>query len=49
MYHPAAALRATQVKESFIQDFNKITKIIAWIDETSGSEEFKETVKKALL
>lgn len=49
MYHPAAALRATQVKESFMKDFSKITKIIAWVDEASAGEEFKETVKQALL
>ncbi|HYD35056.1 MAG TPA: uracil-DNA glycosylase [Vitreimonas sp.] len=31
MYHPAAALRAPKVKESFIQDFQKLTKVVAWI------------------
>ena len=32
MYHPAAALRGTKVKESFITDFGKIEKIIDWVE-----------------
>lgn len=31
MYHPAAALRSTQLKQSFIEDFKKINKIMQWI------------------
>lgn len=49
MYHPAAALRATKIKESFIKDFSKIEKIIDFVDKAQESEEFKETVKEALL
>ncbi len=49
MYHPAAALRATRVKEAFIKDFAKIEKIIAWVETASEGEEFTEIVKEALL
>ena len=49
MYHPAAALRATRVKVSFVADFAKIGKTIAWVEKASEVEEFSETVKEALL
>lgn len=49
MYHPAAALRATKVKNSFIEDFAKIEKIIDFVQTAKEGEEFKETVKEALL
>lgn len=49
MYHPAAALRATRVKESFIRDFSKIAKIVEWVEKASEGEEFAETVKEALI
>lgn len=49
MYHPAAALRATKVKNSFIEDFAKIEKIINFVETAKAGEEFKETVKEALL
>lgn len=49
MYHPAAALRATKVKNSFIEDFAKIEKIINFVQTAKEGEEFKETVKEALL
>jgi len=31
LYHPAAALRATQMKEAFVSDLMKLPKIMAWI------------------
>lgn len=49
MYHPAAALRATKIKESFVKDFAKIVKIIAWVENASKENAFTETVKEALL
>ncbi len=49
MYHPAAALRATKIKESFVNDFAKIEKIIAFVQTSKDNEVFKETVKEALL
>ena len=49
MYHPAAALRATKVKESFIKDFAKIEKIIDWVEKASEITGFTEIVKEALL
>ncbi len=32
MYHPAAALRSTKMRQSFLQDFGKINKIIQWVE-----------------
>ncbi len=49
MYHPAAALRATRIKESFVKDFSKIEKIVNWVEKASATEEFTETVREALL
>jgi len=49
MYHPAAALRATKIKESFIKDFAKIKKVIDFVEAAKEGEEFKEIVKEALL
>jgi len=49
MYHPAAALRATRVKISFIEDFKKIRKIIDFIKTAKADDDFKSTVKEALL
>lgn len=33
MYHPAAALRSTQMLTAFTQDFAKLTKTLAWVKE----------------
>jgi len=48
MYHPAAALRATRVKDSFIKDFKKINKIIDWLEKQEEVMEFKEEIKDSL-
>lgn len=48
MYHPAAALRATKIKQSFIDDFKKINKIRAWLKETEADLALAEEVKAAL-
>lgn len=44
MYHPAAALRSTKMKESFIQDFGKINKIIEWVRDQRQSETLSDDV-----
>ncbi len=49
MYHPAAALRATKIKEFFIKDFAKIGKIVKWVEQNSENQEFSDTVREALL
>lgn len=49
MYHPAAALRSTKVKNFFIEDFAKIEKVIDFVQTAKEGEEFTETVKEALL
>lgn len=41
MYHPAAALRGTQVKNLFVKDCQKILKAVKWIKD--------EQIKEALL
>jgi uracil-DNA glycosylase len=48
MYHPAAALRATQVKTSFEADFQKIPKIVAWIKNQSEDDQLQDTITEAL-
>jgi len=44
MYHPAAALRSTKMKESFVEDFGKIDKIIDWVGEQQQNRQFSEEV-----
>lgn len=47
MYHPAAALRNPQTKTSFVQDFQKIPKIIEWIGSQKEVDELASVVKEA--
>lgn len=49
MFHPAAALRATQVKNAFIEDIMKLPKVIAWIKNQVTDSQFKQEVAEALL
>ncbi len=49
MYHPAAALRSTKTKESFISDFQKVPKILAWIESQQQNEAFAAAVEEVLL
>ncbi len=48
MYHPAAALRSTQVKKSFVNDFKKINKILAWIASQEETQIFKNQLREEL-
>jgi uracil-DNA glycosylase len=48
MYHPAAALRSTKVKESFIADFGKIEKVVAWIKDQKEIASLSQGVEKHL-
>lgn len=48
MYHPAAGLRSTRVKNAFIDDFNKIPKAIEWIKSQQSELQFSSEVKEAL-
>lgn len=56
MYHPAAALRNPQTAKSFVEDFQKIPKILEWINQKGDSVlqkesenlEFESSVKNAL-
>lgn len=57
MYHPAAALRNPQMQVSFVNDFQKIPKILEWIKikgqaklkEGIDQSEFETSIKDALL
>jgi uracil-DNA glycosylase len=49
MFHPAAALRATNVKESFIKDLQKLPKVIEWIEAQQAGLELEDTIKESLL
>jgi uracil-DNA glycosylase family 4 len=49
MYHPAAALRGTQMKTSFVNDFQKIPKILHWMSEQSEVNKLEAEIKEALL
>jgi uracil-DNA glycosylase family 4 len=49
MYHPAAALRAPQVKTSFVADFQKLPKLLEWIQDQNETAAFAEDLKEALL
>jgi DNA polymerase len=46
MYHPAAGLRSTQTKLSFIQDFQKIPKILQWIDGRQDIDQLQKNVSE---
>jgi uracil-DNA glycosylase len=48
MYHPAAALRGTKVKDMFTDDFKKIKKIIDWLDKSESSQDLETDIKEAL-
>lgn len=49
MYHPAAALRSTQMKTAFIEDFKKLPKILLWLEEQRDVQNFSSIVKAELL
>lgn len=48
MYHPAAGLRNPQTKTAFIQDFQKIPKILEWIKNQDGVAELENDIKNAI-
>jgi len=49
MYHPAAALRNPQTKTSFVTDFQKIPKIIEWLENETETDTLEASIKEALL
>lgn len=48
IYHPAAALRGTQVKNQFGADLHKIPKILAWLAEKTTTDELEDEVRATL-
>lgn len=48
MYHPAAGLRSTKVKESFIHDFKKIAAILKYITQQKELQDDAQQVLTAL-
>lgn len=49
MYHPAAALRSTQMLTAFTQDFEKVAKIVDWVKQQQELILEVETITDALL
>jgi len=49
MYHPAAALRATKMKAAFIQDFQRLPKIMKWIADHQETASLKQDIESTLL
>lgn len=49
MYHPAAALRSTQMLTAFTQDFEKVSKILDWVKQQRDLISDIETISDALL
>ncbi len=49
MYHPAAALRSTQMLNAFTQDFEKLSKILSWVKEQHELVSDIETISQTLL
>lgn len=48
-YHPAAALRSTNMKTAFLQDCAKLPKIVQWITAQGDTIELESAVSAALL
>lgn len=48
MYHPAAALRSTQLKTAFVNDFEKIIPVLNWVKEEVTKQNQVEMVREAL-
>ncbi len=48
MYHPAAALRSTQLKTAFVNDFEKIIPVLNWVKEEVTKQNQIEIVREAL-
>lgn len=49
MYHPSAALRGTKIKQTFVDDFKKIPKLLEWIREHKETDELTQDLREALL
>lgn len=49
MYHPAAALRGTTMKQAFVDDFNKISSVMKWIAQQRQHQQLVTTVEEVLL
>lgn len=48
LYHPAAALRSTKLKQSFTADLVKLPKVLDFVRSAAAHESFKETLQEAL-
>jgi uracil-DNA glycosylase len=48
MYHPAAALRGTKIKNIFTDDMRKIPKAVAWIKENRDTQQLQDQVENIL-
>ncbi len=48
MFHPAAALRQGRWQKAFIDDFQKLPKILTWVKEKEVDFDFQDEVESAL-
>jgi uracil-DNA glycosylase len=48
MYHPAAALRSTKMKDAFTSDFKKVPKILSWLKEKNRTNKLKGNIEDIL-
>lgn len=49
IYHPAAALRSTAMKEAFEKDFAKLPKVLDWIKKNKKDVELQAEIKEFIL
>jgi len=49
MYHPAAALRSTQMKNAFLADFQKLPKIMTWLASQPDLQKLTLDIKAELM
>lgn len=49
LYHPAAALRSTTVKDAFVHDLEKLPKILAWISQKKADDDSLAEIVEVLL
>ncbi|HEX7017737.1 MAG TPA: uracil-DNA glycosylase [Patescibacteria group bacterium] len=49
MYHPAAALRGTKMRESFATDMKKVPKVLKWVQQQQETIALESDVKDILL
>lgn len=49
LYHPAAALRSTKLKKSFVSDLKKIPQVLTWIENQTTTQHHPQSILQALV